>query len=39
VGTGERRQVLDGRRGKKVQNVLRREIEHMWDGCSEVRMR
>jgi hypothetical protein len=25
VGTGERKQVLDGRRGKKVQNVLRRE--------------
>jgi hypothetical protein len=39
---GERKQVLDGRRGKKVQNVLRGEretIEHMWNGCSEMRRR
>jgi hypothetical protein len=41
---GERKQVLDGRRGKKVQNVLRGErereaIEAMWNGCSEMRRR
>jgi hypothetical protein len=36
---GERKQVLDGRRGKEVQNVLwvRETIEHMWNGCSEIR--
>jgi hypothetical protein len=36
----ERKQVLDGRRGKKVQNVLwgeRETIEYMWNGCSEMR--
>jgi hypothetical protein len=27
---------LEGRRGKKVQNV---PIEHMWNGCSEMRER
>jgi hypothetical protein len=38
---GERKQVLDGKRGKKVQNVLeeRETTEHMWNGCSEMRER
>jgi hypothetical protein len=36
---GERKQVLDGRRGKKVQNEERETIEHMWNGCSEMRER
>jgi hypothetical protein len=32
---------LDGRRGKKVQDVHeeRETIEHMWNGCSEMRER
>jgi hypothetical protein len=43
-GRGERKQVLDGRRGKRVQNVLcgereRETIEHMWNKCSELRER
>jgi hypothetical protein len=40
---GERKQVFDGRRGKKVQDLLRGEreiIEHiMWNRCSEMRKR
>jgi hypothetical protein len=41
---GERKQVLNGRRGKMVQNVLyeerqRETIEHTWNGCSEMRER
>jgi hypothetical protein len=38
----ERKQILDGRRGKKVQDMLRERketIEHMWNGCSEMRER
>jgi hypothetical protein len=37
----ERKHVLDGRRGKKVQNVLeeRETTEHIWSGCSEMRER
>jgi hypothetical protein len=36
------KQVLDGRRGKKVQNMCyeeRETIEHVWNGCSEMRER
>jgi hypothetical protein len=39
---GERKQVLDGRRGKEVKDVLcgeKETIEHMWNGCSEMRER
>jgi hypothetical protein len=39
---GERKQVLDGRRGKMVQNVLygeRETIKNTWNGCSEMRER
>jgi hypothetical protein len=39
---GERKQVLNGRKGKIVQNVLygeRKIIEHMWNGCSDMRER
>jgi hypothetical protein len=41
---GERKQILNGRRGKKVENVLcmrreRERIEHMRNGCSEMRER
>jgi hypothetical protein len=39
IERGERKQVLDGRRGKKVQNEERETIEHMWNGCSEMRER
>jgi hypothetical protein len=40
-GRGERKWILDGRRGKKVQNVHeeRETIEHMWNGCNEMRER
>jgi hypothetical protein len=39
---GERKQVLDGRRRKKVHNVLweereKKRIEHIWNGSSEMR--
>jgi hypothetical protein len=36
------RQVLDGKRGEKMQDVLRGEremIDHMWSGCGEMRER
>jgi hypothetical protein len=38
---GERKQVLDVRGGKKVLECYeeRETIEHMWNGCSEMRER
>jgi hypothetical protein len=37
--SGERKQVLKGRRGEKVQNVLRGEREDRAHGCGEMRER
>jgi hypothetical protein len=37
--SGEREQVLKGRRGEKVQNVLRGEREDRAHGCGEMRER
>jgi hypothetical protein len=37
---GERKQVLNGRRGKEGAGCAMRKretIEHMWNGCSEMR--
>jgi hypothetical protein len=34
--SGERKQVLKGRRGEKVQNVLRGEREDRAHGCGEI---
>jgi hypothetical protein len=39
---GERKQVLDGRRGERTCKICyeeREKIEHMWNGCSEMRER
>jgi hypothetical protein len=39
---GERKQVLDGRRGETTCKICyeeREKIEHMWNGCSEMRER
>jgi hypothetical protein len=34
----ERKEVLDGRRRKEgAECAMRREREHMWNGCSEMR--